>query len=630
MLGILLLSSKNWANEPSYSHTALKEIMQKAALNSPEVLTKWHAFTAADAEIDVARSALKPKIDVTAGIGRERLRQPPSTNLDYQSEGLTFTLNQMLYDGFTSVGDVKRLGKAKLTRYFELLEAAEATAFEAAQAYYDVIRYRAMYQLAEQNYVEHRAVYEQLLQRALSGAGRRVDVEHAESRLALADINLSTEQANLHDVTARYMRIVNEAPPGILFGPGELHTHFPKSATEALVLAFNHNPTLRAAVENVEATQHDLAARRGAFQPRLDFRLRSDHNGNYQGVSGTRSHQVAELLLNYNLYNGGADEARQRQYAERRNLAFDLRDKACRDIRQTLVIAYNDVRRLNSQLGFLSVQVSAVERTRFAYREQFNIGQRSLLDVLDTENELLVARRTEINSQIDLSLAYLRTFAGMGRLLTVFGLKLPESELTPDETDFTAVPLTEICAAQAPSIIETDNNALTDRALKQIEKLSPTSDATQKDPMRSVPLSPTPTNIRAIPQPTPLSKLQTEKLLQERLNAWIAAWTARDSDALSAFYGPAFVPKIGLSQAAWIKQRTQPAAIKIQISELEISVEEGRATMKFLQHYTSETYRDLSRKSLEWVREGDRWLIQSETFKPERGRGDLKRENLRK
>ncbi len=595
--------------------------MQKAALNSPEVLAKWHAFTAAEAEVDVGRGALLPKIDITAGVGREILRQPTVEELRYRRDGVTLTLNQMLYDGFTTVGEVKRLGKTKLTRYFELLDAAEATALEAARAYYDVMRYRYLLKLAEQNYVEHRSVFEQLLQRSQSGAGRRVDVEHAESRLALADVNLTTEQANLHDVTARYMRIVNEAPPAVMFGPAGMGKNFPSTAQNALQLAFKHNPTLRTAVENIEAAQHDLDARRGAFHPRLDFRLRSEHNENYQGTPGTRTQQVAELILNYNIFNGGADSARLRQYAERRSLALDLRDKACRDIRQTLVIAYNDVRRLNSQLSFIGIQVGAVEKTRDAYHAQFNIGQRSLLDVLDTENELLNARRTEVNAEIDLSLAYLRTYAGMGRLLTVFGVKHTERNQLPGEDDFTAVPMAEICAAQSPSSIEIDNNALTARALKQLDRLKPAALTASAKSTESGVL---PIANGAFPSfiassdaaKATASPATPETALRERLAAWATAWSARDVAGYLTFYGTGFVPDKGVSRDVWTKQRqarlSSANQIQVDIADLKVAVSGDKASAVFLQNYASDSFRESAPKTIEWTLESGQWMIQRE------------------
>jgi outer membrane protein, adhesin transport system len=82
---------------------------------------------------------------------------------------------------------------------------------------------------------------------------------------------------------------------------------------------------------------------------------------------------VAEVVMSWNLFNGFSDRARERQFAEQLNVAKDLRDKTCRDIRQTLLIAYNDVRKLTEQVIYISQNKVAVEKARIAYRQQFDI-----------------------------------------------------------------------------------------------------------------------------------------------------------------------------------------------------------------------------------------------------------------
>ena len=141
-------------------HLTLKEVVQKVVLTNPEVLAKWHAFKAAGGDVDVARAGFFPRIDYTYGTGKEDLQQPGVADRDYNRNGHVLTLNQMLYDGFATANDVKRMDKLRLTRYFELLDVAEAAALEAARAYFDVIRYRQLLLLAEANYVEHRSSYE--------------------------------------------------------------------------------------------------------------------------------------------------------------------------------------------------------------------------------------------------------------------------------------------------------------------------------------------------------------------------------------------------------------------------------------------------------------------------------------
>ncbi|TRZ90473.1 MAG: hypothetical protein D4R84_16185 [Rhodocyclaceae bacterium] len=640
------------------AHLTLKEVAQKVVLTNPEVLSKWHAFKAAGGDVDVARAGFFPRVDYTNGVGKETLRQPGVADRDYTRNGYTLTLNQMLYDGFATASDVKRLDKARLTRYFELLDAAESAALEAGRAYYDVIRYRMLMFLAENNYVEHRASYEQLLRRAQAGAGRRVDVEHAASRLALAELNLNTEAANLHDVMARFLRLVGDRPPPVMFGPARLSAEYPDSEPEALKMAFRHNPALLASVENVESAQHDIEVRRSAFHPKLDLRLRNENTGNYQGVTGTRQNNIAEVVFSYNLFNGGADVARQRIYADRKSLALDLRDKSCRDIRQTLSIAYNDVQRLRAQLSNLDLQVSSIEKTRDAYKAQFNIGQRSLLDLLDTENELLNARRTSINTDVDLGIAYLRTQAGVGRLLEFLGLKRIDDQEKPDSSELATVVESEICPPDAPNNYLVDLEALTTRALAQL-------DAAQLPPAASNPLPPVPgvpPQSRPAsaplsyppPMPTPQAsgasawggapaagstqarraavpvsggaktalpvtppKVQ-DKVVAERVNAWAAAWSGKAYAAYAGFYAPSFVPADGSSRDSWAKLRKQriakPARIQVEVSNFSVNeVAKDVFVTEFEQHYSADTYSDKTLKMLRWIKADGQWLIERET-----------------
>jgi adhesin transport system outer membrane protein len=462
---LALFSATAWAQaqdgaDPMAQPMTLKEAAQAAVLNNPEVQARWHAFREADEEIGVARGEFLPKIDLSAGVGRTKTVQKRiDIDNSYHGNETTLTLRQMLFDGFVAYNEVKRLGKAKLVRYFELLDASENTALEAVRAYLDVIRYREQVKLAEDNYLQHYAAHEQLKQRASSGIGKQVDVNQAASRLALADVNVVTAYANLHDVTARYLRIVGTNPPKEMSLPERMDQSFPDREETALAIAMQQNPALRASLENIEAAQYDLNARRGAFMPRLDLIGRRDHYSNYED-NGSRDDSRVELRLNYNLFNGGSDTARSRQYRERKYIALDLRDKACRDMRQTLAIAYNDTSRLNDQLNYLAMQVELVSKTRTAYRDQFNIGQRTLLDLLNTQNEYFDARRAQVNANTDLLLAYLRSYAGMGRLLEMLGLKHVELENAPTENDFAAVDSNQLCPPLAPVDVTLDREAL--------------------------------------------------------------------------------------------------------------------------------------------------------------------------
>ena len=607
---------------------SLTEAAQAAVLKSPEVLSRWHAFREAGEEIGVARGGFMPRLDFSAGTGKqtaeqERLRLDSS----YSGNETQLTLRQMLFDGFATSSEVKRLGKAKLVRYFELLDASENVALEAGRAYLDVVRYRYQVFLAEENYIQHQAAFEQLRQRADSGVGKRVDVEQAASRLALADINLTTAYANLHDVSARYARLVGEQPAQVMFAPALLAKGSPATADAALKAALLHNPALRASIENIEASQYQLEGSRAPFMPRFDVVARRDNFSNYQD-GGQRDESRVELRMNYNLFNGGSDVARNRQYRERKNVALDLREKACRDVRQTLAIAYNETLRLNDQLSFIGVQVGLLEKTRTAYRDQFNIGQRSLLDLLNTQNEYFDARRSQVNADVDLSIAYLRTYASMGRLLEKLELKRIDVDDAPASGDLAAVDPAELCPPMAPVDTTLDREALGRKAKAMMEDVGGGLVGARPVPLNApaparlspVGAGPEASPLSAAPHPatTSVETPNAEAAISSRTTAWAAAWAARDVQAYLAFYAADFKPEGAQTRAAWAVQREQrisrAADIRIEMRDLAVQNRSADAvTVTFRQEYSAGAYRDVSDKTLEWQRVGGQWLIVRES-----------------
>jgi adhesin transport system outer membrane protein len=293
---------------------------------------------------------------------------------------------------------------------------------------------------------------------------------------------------------------------------------------------------------------------------------------------------------------------------ERRNLAVDLRDKACRDTRQTLSIAYNDVQRLREQVSFLNIQVSLLEKTRDAYRDQFNVGQRTLLDLLDTENELLSARRAAINADTDLTLAYVRTYAGMGVLGDVLGLKRPDLE-APDPQELSTVAASESCVAEPVRATAIDRDALNARALALLESNRTAFAASAPTPVTPIPQ--TGLDIAGGPQAE----------VANQVKVWAALVARKDFAGYEKFYAPDFTPDGGISRGEWAtrqkKRFAQAGAVPVGVQNLKVRPNGlGRATAEFTQDYNDDLQREATRKTLEFVKVGTGWLISRESSAP--------------
>lgn len=435
-----------------------REAVREAIMNNPGVKAAWYAFKAAEDEQRVAQGGYYPDVDLTMDGGKRWTERPGLSEFSYNHRSASLTLTQMLFDGFETRYQVSRLGHEKRARYFEFKQAAEDAALEASRAYLDVAREQILVELTKENYIEHRKIYDQILQRAEGGVSRGVDLEQANGRLSLAETNLLTELTNLHDVSARFQRVVGYLPEDKLQPITVDSSMIPGDRMDVLKTAYQENHYLLSTVEGLYAANASLALRDAAFMPKLDLRLSQSKEKNRLGATGTYNDRAAELVLTYNLYNGGSDSATKRQYANLKSAATERRLEACRNVRQEAMIAYNNINSLQEKLGYLDDNQLAISKARVAYRAQFDIGQRTLLDLLDTENEYFEIRRALVNAEHDLSITQARTLAAMGLLVASFEdakLERKADDITsPASDDYT------ICPLQAPTEYTIDKEAL--------------------------------------------------------------------------------------------------------------------------------------------------------------------------
>lgn len=580
--------------------TGLAGAVQKAIDTNPEVTARLNALRAAANEVDVAKGGYYPTLDLSADVGRERDKVDPRNpeSRSFTRSGVALTANQVLWDGRFTANEVGRLDHARKVRYFEFLAASEETALEAARAYIDVLRFRKLVGLAEDNYVQHKYVFDQLQSKFKAGVGRGVDSEQANARLALADSNLTTESANLHDVASRYLRIVGEAPAASLATLPRLDTDLGPDNTQVISQALARNASISAAVENLRAVEAQAKTKDSPFQPKVEARLRSGVGNNFDGLIDRKSATSAQLLLNWNLFNGGSDQARTKQFADLINQAADQRDKACRDVRQTVGIANNDIARARTQLAALDRNVLAIEKARDAYRQQFDIGQRSLLDLLNAENELYTAKRAYANAEHDLLLAQVRTQAARNTLLSSLGLRPADDNQGELVKDWQAADdAAQRCPVTAVSTESTSREDLDARARKLAgPAVTPVAPAAEE------------------PKPV-VANAEAVQTVTQRLTDWATAWSSKDIPAYLAFYSKDFTAKG--TRAQWESNRRRlvgkPGPISLKIESIKASPKGSDVVTTFQQTYSSNDYKDKGLKTLTWRLEDKKWVIVKES-----------------
>lgn len=449
-LGLSSLAVGVWAQQqtqpvpqPVAVVTQLQQVVDRAITTNPEINARYHDFISSLEDQNIARAGWRPQITASGWVGKEwRSNIKNSPSYDWSRPGWNLELRQLIFDGGATTNRIRQFGFEKLSRYYDLRASTNNVANETVAAYLDVQRYRNMQSLAQDNFSMHQTTLNQLRERQQSGVGRGVDLEQANGRLALAQTNLMTESNNLNDVSQRYRRLVGEQPPAQLEPIPESVAGLPViGQAENFADSLRTNPLVLSKQALVQAAEAGNNVAKAAFAPTLDFRAstgrdREQPGDLYRDVQSSR----AQLMLTYPLYRGGADSARIRQTATQSYAARDVRDYTCRNVQQELSVAWNNIQRLREQLPFLREHELSTSKVRVAFQQQFGIGQRSLLDLLDTENELFDARRALLNGEYDLRKAEYYWLTLSNQVLSTLGLAQPHNEDQPEELQHMTLP----------------------------------------------------------------------------------------------------------------------------------------------------------------------------------------------
>lgn len=431
--------------------SSLTEVVERTVLSNPEIKARFQDFQSSLEGQNVVRGGLLPEVTAQGWAGREwRGSTSEFDSARWSRTGYSLQLRQLIFDGFSTINDVKQLGFEKLAGYFDLLSTVDALAADAATAFLDVQRYREMERLARDNYGLHEQTLARLRERQESGVGRGVDLEQANGRLALAQSNLMTESNNLNDVQQRYRRIVGEYPPAVLLDAPEASGYLPQDPKD-FVPSLRNSPAILSKQALVQAANAGVSSAKGRHAPTLEFRAATGKDRAQPGTPFRDAHSSnVELVLSYNLFRGGADQARVRQTAAQSYAARDVRDYTCRNAQQDLAVAWNNIVKLKEQLPYLREHEMSTAKVRTAYMQQFQIGERSLLDLLDTENELFDARRALANAVFDLKVLEYRWLALSHQLLPAVSLSQPYNE-APGEITALDFPEEALAACMTPA-----------------------------------------------------------------------------------------------------------------------------------------------------------------------------------
>ena len=419
-----------WATAPAFADS-LADATEKAVRSHPTVMAARAFKDSAGENVDQARSGYFPTIDFRGTSGYARTNNSTTRGVGGHSQASAFmwrgesslTFSQLLWDGS---GTSHRVGAAEArvdVSRFGVLNAGEQVGLRAVSSYLDLDRNRELVRLAGQNVTTHEKLVADVKLKAKSGGGNEADVNQAEARLALAEATVDQFKGTLKDAEAAYLEVIGERPGDTVRPPLPAAEALPADVDDAVRVAMTNSPTVNTAVANVAAMKKELASARASLMPRFSLDLGGVRNENAGGAKGPNNDFTAQLVMTYNLFRGGGDAARIRSTSALLREATLREMETRRTVAATTRFSYHALITARDRLPTLRDHVSASDKVVKAFTEQFKLGKRSLLDLLDVEGELFQARGARVNGEVALMVAHYRVLAIMGELRKNMGIE---------------------------------------------------------------------------------------------------------------------------------------------------------------------------------------------------------------
>jgi len=424
LLGILGISTSCLFYGSFASALTLQEVIEHTLTTNPELLASRQQVLSRQKEVRAAKGGYLPSIDAELGIGREWTESPATGGDDVEltRREAALRLRQMIYDGSATSSEVDRQKARYNSALFDTLDTEETISLRATEAYIEVMRQSELLELLESSLDEHKNIYDQMSLRSDAGVGSRSDLDQISARLSLASSNFVAGENNLQDAISNFYGIVGYIPDVSTLAKPE-GVAVPNSIEDAIANAFNNNPQLKSADADIEAAKAQYRASKSQLYPTLALEGDRTWNEDIDGIEGKNEDWVIALRLRYNLYNGGSDSARKKQTAYLIEEAKEIRNTTKRQVEEGMRLSWHAYEYTQKQLNFLTTYSESVVATREAYRKQFNIGKRSLLDLLNTENELLEAKSNYLNASYDQLYSLYRVAQAEGELTNKLGIK---------------------------------------------------------------------------------------------------------------------------------------------------------------------------------------------------------------
>src|SRR5215213_719687 len=423
----------------------LRDAVQAALGTNPEIRQAVANRLATQEERVQATGLYYPRISVEGSAGVRRLRNPTRRSIGIADQTLwpvegDLIIDQLLYDSGGREAEIRRQASRTDAAAARVEERSEFVALNVSRTYIDYLLQQRLVAIAQDNVTFHERLVGDLREGVSKGSISIADQQQAEERLQSARARVTEAREDL-DQAAITFRTLTGIPVDTVSMPPELSQCMPASLADAEADARQNNPRVREAIADLSTAREEIKAAKAELGPTVHLEGRGRLGHDIDGFEGKTTDLQALAVLRWTLFNGGIKEANVREQQHRADEVHGRLFERTRAAEEDVRTAWSRLQNQTALTSELETQGRISDDVLLSYREQFNIGRRSLLDVLDAQNTRNNVQAQTETARLSKLYAQYRVLASSNKLIDCLGVQMPRAAVADQRARFRVNPI---------------------------------------------------------------------------------------------------------------------------------------------------------------------------------------------
>ncbi|WP_169752765.1 TolC family protein [Campylobacter mucosalis] len=404
----------------------ITEAIKTALAENPTIKESEYNYLQVGKDLHIAKNAYYPTLDAAGSVGYEKKVYDEGRGIDKKKgdgrvSNASLTLVENIYNGGADKNRINSQSARLDSAAYTVAQKADRLSLDLVNAYLQLIHTKKIVDIESENVKSHERIYTQIKDRAQSGFGVASEERQAGSRYTLAQSNLIAAQNNYEDAVSTFEKLYGKKVDADRLVMPEFNLPLPTNEMEFQEKAMLCNPSILIQRSNIAMVESVVKEKNAPFLPKLDLEVSGQYDHSNVLYDNYEDKKLDVLLrLRYNLYNKGIDKLDK----EKSQLAVSQEQQALdaltRELKESLKFSWQNYNLEQKKMAYLNEHVEYAKATLDSYQDEFRIGRRDLINLLDAETEYNTALKEILKTEIAIRYAQYRILDNMGLIADSF------------------------------------------------------------------------------------------------------------------------------------------------------------------------------------------------------------------